>query len=208
MLEDIKSFEAAELVSTLSQLYSKMNNQWINFYGLIYKFKHLKTDLGYNDLRLKDDSIIKKSKLVKQMFNISVSLYSRINCICERFMKITKDGAELLDLYKGYDRTKLVEMLRLSAEKLEQAIQDNVIKPELSRKELRKVIKQLNGEYYEEHGITLEELESVPYTRTIKEHFDKLELKKFSKLELVNLYIDLQKKFEIMKNKKIAPAQK
>ena len=208
MLENIKSIEAVEIIISLNNLYSKMNNQWIDFYGLVYKFKHLKTDLGYNDLRLKDNSIIKKSKLVKQMFNISVSLYSRVNSICERFMRITDSGAELLDIYKGYDRTKLIELLQLSSDKLEQAMESNIINPNLSRKELRKVVKELNGEYYEEENITLEELDSIPYTRTIKEHFDKSELKKFSKLELVNLYIDLQKKFEFMKSKKSAPAQK
>ncbi len=208
MIDKVSSLEALTILKKMKSIYFNTNTSWINFYGVIYKFKGLKTDLGYNDLRLIDGTIIKKSKLVKQLFGISESLYSRISALCERFMDIKEDEVSLMEDFKEYDRTKLIELLQLTAEDLSCAIKEGYITPELSRKDLRIVIRRINGDYAEESKPTPEEEEEISYVRTFREHWTKKDLQILAKQELISLYIDLQRKYESIKSKKIAPAQK
>lgn len=202
MIDSLKSEDAITLLKKMKSVYYNTSSSWIGFYGLVYRFKQLKTDLGYNDLSLSDGSIIKKSKLVRALFDISESLYSRISSLCERYMDLSGEEFCLLDQYKDYDRTKLIELLQLTEEKLLDGIEEGFITPELTRRELRFIIKKLNGKIDEESKPTPEEEMEIPYVRTYREHWNKKDLQMLSKQELVSLYIDLQKKFEEIKSKK------
>lgn len=130
-----------------------------------------------------------------------------VNCFRE-FIDGTEIGhVHIKTLYAGFSPSKLFELLPLSYRTRENAIDNKLITPQMTVKEIRAYIKSLkaNGgnveKVVESHDCNDFKEEDIPMAYNPKNHYSIEYFDSMSKKQLVNAIWDLQKYVETLKSK-------
>lgn len=196
------------LINKMADCVKDLKNKELEFFYTIYNFKAQRTKLGFSDLILDGDRVIKKADLLNKVFGISKGTYSKIIKVCERFVSCPiGQSPRYIDLVANFSSSKLFELLALNDEQLRVSIMNNVIYATMPLRELRKKIKEiLNPEIedIDESSFIPDNEDEVPPTVDVREGFTMDELKKYKKEELIKMYLDLQMAYFKQKNKKVS----
>ena len=134
-------------------------------------------------------------------FGFDKSAISRMcNCF-EKFMIVKNNECILATEYKDFTNSRLYEMLPLEKVDVVNLVCTRVIKPEMSVKQIRKVVKSYLNKDNEKTETEFDE-EEIPDIYDPKQTYDFDYFNSMTKNELVNMIMMLQEEYQKMKKEK------
>jgi len=202
MYRYIKERKVKEILEKMVLQFNNIEESWMNFYLSIYDFKVLKTDYGYMDVLLSSGEVVKKSAIVKDKFNISTSLYSRITRLVDRFFVLDNNNS-LICLrcdVKDFNRSNLLELLYLTDEQIAEGLSFGMISPTSSVSEIRKYVKTLKEDKNKipskDELMQVQENLKKSKSLNVHNHLTDTDLRRLSKGQIVLMYLELQQLYE------------
>lgn len=212
-LQTDKSLE--RLIKSIDTIFGRDNKNFADLCFYTYRLKKLFTDYSHagrwvysvSDVLYSFDSIMKG-------FGLDNSQTSRLIACFEKFcslsdLDITKATCAILNEFTGFSRSKLFELLTIPNEQLIKDLQNNVLRPDFTVKQLRQYVKNYNALQKQQQKISSETKEpeeqslsddEIPEAYNPKQHYDFDYFESKNKAQLLNIVWDLQKEYERLKN--------
>lgn len=207
-----KSLE--RLIKSIDTIFCRDNKNFADLCFYTYRLKKLFTDYSHagrwvysvSDVLYSFDNVMKG-------FGLDNSQTSRLIACFEKFCSlsdsdITKATCAILNEFTGFSRSKLFELLTIPNEQLIKDLQDNVLRPDFTVKQLRQYVKNYNALQKQQQKISSETKEpeeqslsddEIPEAYNPKQHYDFDYFESKNKAQLLNIVWDLQKEYERLK---------
>lgn len=192
-----------ELLNCLCHCY---NNNQFNFAKVCFTIYSIWDYCKNNYWKAKDNEYYNSYKLLEK-FGFDKKAVSRYKSSFERFIQgSTIENVFVKPLYFGFSPSKLFEMLTLSYETLEIAIDNQLINPCMTVKQIRELVKTIkNGTDFAEKVLedNIEEIneEEIPMAYDPSKHYEDKYFMGLAKSQLVNNIITLQEHCEKLQEK-------
>lgn len=193
------------LVNCLRYCYDK--NQ-TNFAKTCFTIYSIWNYCKYNYWKAKNNEYYNSYKLLAK-FGFDKNAVSRYKCAFEHYVQGTAfENVSIKTFYFGFSPSKLFEMLVLSSETLDNAIDSKLITPEMTVKEIREIIKTIkNGtdnaeKVLEDSGKTEINEEEIPMAYDPKQEYEFSYFESKTKNQLLNIVWELQKAYQKLKSSK------
>lgn len=198
---DFEDKELSLLIKDLKQCFYKQQNSFIETCVTIHKiWSYCKG----NYYKAKDNEYYNSYKLLAK-FGFDKKAVSRYKQCFEKFI-VGDDGHYTLfpQLY-GFTSSKLFELLTLSDETIFNAIDNKLVKPEMTVKQIREFIKSLKdgtdkAEKVVEDTTEINE-EDIPLVYDPKQEYEYSYFESKTKNQLLNIVWELQKAYQKLKSK-------
>lgn len=198
---DFEDKELSLLIKDLKQCFYKQQNSFIETCVTIHKiWSYCKG----NYYKAKDNEYYNSYKLLAK-FGFDKKAVSRYKQCFEKFV-VGDDGHYTLfpKLY-GFTSSKLFELLTLSDETIFNAIDNKLVKPEMTVKQIREFIKSLKdgtdkAEKVVEDTTEINE-EDIPLVYDPKQEYEYSYFESKTKNQLLNIVWELQKAYQKLKSK-------
>ena len=199
---DFEDKELSLLIKDLKQCFYKQQNSFIETCVTIHKiWSYCKG----NYYKAKDNEYYNSYKLLAK-FGFDKKAVSRYKQCFEKFI-VGDDGHYTLfpQLY-GFTSSKLFELLTLSDETIFNAIDNKLVKPEMTVKQIREFIKSLKdgtdkAEKVVEDTTEINE-EDIPLVYDPKQEYEYSYFESKTKNQLLNIVWELQKAYQKLKGEK------
>lgn len=206
VLNDIR-FEDNNLMGLLTTLKSLYCDKQTNFAQMCFTIYSICDYCKNNYYKAKNNELYNSHKLLEK-FGFDKNSISRYKLCYERYCQgTTFETVVLKQYYYYFTPSKLFEMLSLSYNTLENAIDNKIIKPEMTVKQIREYIKHLKDgtdkadKVLEDNSSVEIKEEEIPlaYNPTQEYEYSYFETK--TKNQLLNIVWQLQKEYQKLKKK-------
>ncbi len=198
-------FEDKELNELCKCLVSCYGNNQYTFAKTCFSIYNIWSYCKSNYFKAKNNEYYNSYKLLAK-FGFDRKSVSRYKSCYEKFIQgTTIENVAVKTYFYGFSPSKLFELLPLSYETLENAIDKHFITPDMTVKQIREYVKQMVGEDATDKVVeqTVEEIneDEIPdaYDPNKKYEFSYFENK--SKSQLLNIVMTLQTAYQKLKNK-------
>lgn len=212
-LQTDKSLE--RLIKSIDTIFGRDNKNFADLCFYTYRLKKLFTDYSHagrwvysvSDVLYSFDSIMKGFGLDNSQTSRLLSCFDKFCCLSES--DITKASCTIINEFAGFSRSKLFELLTIPNEQLIKDLQDKVLRPDFTIKQLRQYVKNYNALQKQQQKISNEPNEpeeqspsddEIPEAYNPKQHYDFYYFESKNKAQLLNIVWDLQKEYERLKN--------
>lgn len=198
---DFEDKELSLLIKDLKQCFYKQQNSFIETCVTIHKiWSYCKG----NYYKAKDNEYYNSYKLLAK-FGFDKKAVSRYKQCFEKFIVGDDGHYTLFPRLYGFTSSKLFELLTLSDEKIFNAVDNKLIKPEMTVKQLREFIKSLKdgtdkAEKVVEDTTEINE-EDIPLVYDPKQEYEYSYFESKTKNQLLNIVWELQKAYQKLKSK-------
>ena len=211
-LQTDKSLE--RLIKSIETIFDRDNRNFADLCSYTYRLKKLFDDYknagrwvySVNDVLYSFDSIM-------QGFGFDNSQTSRLIACFEKFCcfsdsNIEKASCKIICEFANFSRSKLFELLTIPTEQLLKDLQDKVLRPDFTIKQLRQYVKNYNALQKQQQKISIEPKEpeeqspsddEIPEAYNPKQHYDFDYFESKNKAQLLNIVWELQKEYERLK---------
>ncbi len=199
---DFEDSQLSQMVNCLAHCY---NNNQINFAKLCFTIYSIHAYCKNNYWKAKDNEYYNSYKLLAK-FGFDKKAVSRYRQSYEKFIQgCVIENVSVKPYFHGFSPSKLFELLPLSYETLETAIDKKVIRPEMTVKEIREYLKTLKegtdkAETVIEDPVINEEEIPLAYNPVQEYEYSYFESK--TKNQLLNIVWELQKAYQKLKGEK------
>lgn len=188
--------ELDNLVMLLNNCYNKQQSHFAELCFTIYSIWHYCKD---NYFKAKDNEVYNTYKLLKK-FGFEKQMVLNYKRSYESFCQgDTIQTVSVKEYFHDFSPSKLFEMLPLSYETLENAIDYEFIKPEMTVKKIRLLVKDLkSGKFVEtvvEQTPVINE-EDIPFVYDPKQEYEYSYFEAKTKNQLLNIIWDLQTAYQ------------
>lgn len=207
-----KSKEIANYIKSINKCFIKDNNNFVDLCYYVYNLKALFD--GYFYLPCRD----KKGKNytfkdIMDSFSLNDTDISRLCSCYEKFVIVDSDNKKpaLIEEFKYFSKSKLVELITVPNEQLLQDIKTKVLRADMSvktirdyvknYKELQKQNKKLFDKIEDDQEEKVDE-EDIPMAYNPKLHYDFSYFENKTKAQLLNIVWQLQTEYEKLKKEK------
>ncbi len=200
---EFEDVELSILVRSLSHCFDKQQENFIYICKDVYRiWKYCKG----NYWKAKDNEYYNSYKLLEK-FGFDKKAVSRYKQCYEKFIVDNEVTFALAIPLQGFTSSKLFELLPLSQETVFELVNKQIIRPEMTVKQIREYIKNLNDEDNPEKVIedtSLSEIneEDIPMAYDPKQEYEYSYFESKTKNQLLNIVWELQKAYQKLKNKK------
>jgi hypothetical protein len=200
---EFEDVELSILVRSLSHCFDKQQENFIYICKDVYRiWKYCKG----NYWKAKDNEYYNSYKLLEK-FGFDKKAVSRYKQCYEKFIIDNEVTFALAIPLQGFTSSKLFELLPLSQETVFELVNKQIIRPEMTVKQIREYIKNLNDEDNPEKVIedtSLSEIneEDIPMAYDPKQEYEYSYFESKTKNQLLNIVWELQKAYQKLKNKK------
>lgn len=198
---DFEDKELSLLIKDLKQCFYKQQNSFIETCVTIHKiWSYCKG----NYYKAKDNEYYNSYKLLAK-FGFDKKAVSRYKQCFEKFIVGDDGHYTLFPRLYGFTSSKLFELLTLSDETIFNAVDNKLIKPEMTVKQLREFIKSLKdgtdkAEKVVEDTTEINE-EDIPLVYDPKQEYEYSYFESKTKNQLLNIVWELQKAYQKLKSK-------
>lgn len=187
-------------IDSLRECFDGNNNNFCKMCQTIYSiWSYCKG----NYFLAKDNEYYNSYKLLAK-FGFDKKAVSRYKNCYERF--VHQESCSLFAIYEDFSPSKLFELLVLSDETTKDLIIRKLIKPTMSIKQIREVIKSVSGKDTQKDKVvednTIINEEEIPMAYNPKNEYEYSYFESKTKNQLLNMIWDLQKEYQKLKNKK------
>lgn len=206
-MENFKNYKVEFFDENINDLVNGLNYAYsfsqTSFAHLCFSVRKIIDYFKNNYIRAKDDKYY-SSTLLLNAFGFTNSTISKLNRSFDYFCELlTKEVPIVKDFYRSFSPSKLFELLPLSLLDVESAIEKSIITPDLSVKEIRKIVKQIvNGDpavNVSENLMEFIDESEIPMAYNPTQVYSIDYFKKQSKNQLINIVLQLQDEFQKLK---------
>lgn len=210
---DIPVMEDEELQLIVEKLQNQYKKNQLNFANTCYYVYSIVEYYKNKKYYLKDKKgYWYSATTLLEKFGFDKTSVSRYKSCFERFVSMSslveEDKCQLIEQYQSYSPSKLFELLVLDEEAIKKCFEMRIIKPDMTVKEIRKVVKSLiNGD--EALKVASPEIEKeeinedeIPMVYDPVKDYDFEYFRSKSKNQLLNMIWALQQAYQKLKNKK------
>lgn len=193
-----------ELVKYLKQCFS--NNQ-INFAKLSFTIYRIVNYVGVNTYKKAATDEYYTSVTLLEAFGFDKSSVTKYKQSYEKFCQGTSiENVCLKSYFNGFSSSKLFELLPLSNETLENAIDKKLISPEMTVKKIREYVKSLKNGNLDCYNVIEDTKnineEEIPMAFDSKQEYEYSYFESKTKSQLLNIVWDLYKENQKLKKEK------
>ena len=201
---EMEDKELSKLLDLLKDIY---NDNQDTFAELSFTIHKIWTYCKNNYWKAKNNELYNSYKLLAK-FGFDKKAVSRYKTCFERFV----DGdtiftVSLTSRYYDFAPSKLFEMLTLSNETLENAIDNKLIRPDMTVKQIREIIKTIKDgtdkveKVLEDSSVTEINEEEIPLVYNPKQEYEYSYFESKTKNQLLNIVWQLQTEYQKLKKK-------
>lgn len=199
IISNCPEMEDVELGFLLKNLFNCYYNNQISFAKTCYSIYKIWEYCKDKCFKAKDNEYYDCYKPLKK-FGFDKKAVSRYKCSYERFCQGNSLTNVFVKVYfDGFSPSKLFELLPLSYETLENAIDSKLIKPEMTVKEIRTFVRTLKSgqpvETVVEQKVSIDESE-IPFVYDPKKEYEYSYFESKTKNQLLNIVWELQKAYQ------------
>ena len=207
-----KSKEIANYIKNINKCFTKDNNNFIELCYYVYNLKALFDSYYYVPCRDKKGKNYTFKDIIDN-FGLNDTDISRLCSCYNKFVIVDSDNKNpvLIEEFKYFSKSKLVELITVPNEQLLQDIKTKVLRPDMSVKTIRDYVKNYkelqrqNKKLFEEKEEKQEEEineEDIPMAYNPKLHYDFSYFEDKTKAQLLNIVWQLQTEYERLKKEK------
>lgn len=204
-IENIPEFDDVnlqELINNLKNCYRDNQNNFAKVSFLIYKISN-----DYGSYIVSNDNKCYRANELLEKFGFDKTQVTRYKQSFNEFCQgTTLENVHVKEIYFGFSPSKLFELLKLSYLTREKAIEKEIIRPDMTIKQIRDYIKTLKNDDAEKKVLSDEELESedeeIEQAYNPKQYYEFDYFKGKNKSQLINIVWELQKEYQKLLNKK------
>ena len=198
---DFEDKELSLLIRNLKECFYKKQNTFVETCVIIY---NIWSYCKGNYYKAKDNEYYNSYKLLAK-FGFDKKAVSRFKQCFEKFIVGDKGHYTLFPQLYGFTSSKLFELLTLSNDTVFNAIENKLIKPEMTVKEIREFIKSFKdgtdkSEKVVEDTTEINE-EDIPLAYNPKQEYEYSYFESKTKNQLLNIVWELQKAYQKLKSK-------
>ena len=203
ILSDIE-FEDDKLYWLVERLRDNFKQTQYNFAKICESIYNIWSYCKGSYYLAKDKEYYNSYRLLEK-FGFNKQAVSRYKQCYEKY--VNKQHSIIDSLYAGFNSSKLFELLPLSKETIDTAINNKIIRPEMTVKEIREYVKTLkNGtdkaeKVIEDTSTEINE-DEIPMAYDPTKEYEYSYFEKMSKNQLLNIVWELQKAYKKLKDKK------
>ena len=193
-----------ELLNCLCHCY---NQNQINFAKISFTIYSIWNYCKNNYWKAKNNELYNSHKLLEK-FGFDKKAVSRYKCSFERYIQgTTIENVSVKTFYYGFAPSKLFEMLSLSYETLDNAIDNKLIRPDMTVKQIREIIKTIKDgtdkaeKVLEDSSTTEINEEEIPLVYNPKQEYEYSYFESKTKNQLLNIVWQLQTEYQKLKKK-------
>ena len=210
--EDVKKLE--NFIKQLDKCFSRDNQNFAEMCYLVFNMKELFNNFKYKRIYAKGardkfscgytfDSIMAG-------FGLDNTQTCRMYSCYEKFVtKLENEKPTLIEEFKNFSKSKLIELITVPNEQIIKDIQQRVLREDMSVKSIRDYVKNYReltkaNSKLDKDKEDKEEIieEDIPMAYNPKQHYDFDYFETKSKAQLLNMIWDLQKEYENLKKEK------
>ena len=200
---EFEDIELSSLVKSLSHCFDKQQESFIFICKDVYRIWNY---CKRNYWKAKDNEYYNSYKLLEK-FGFDKKAVSRYKQCYEKFIVDNKVTFALAIPLQNFTPSKLFELLPLSQETIFELVNKQLIRPDMTVKQIREYIKTLNGGDKLEKVIedtASEEIneEEIPKAYDPKQEYEYSYFESKTKNQLLNIVWELQKAYQKLRNKK------
>lgn len=202
-----------KLITKLNNVFTKDNKNFAELCFVTYRIKKL-----FDDYRISGCWVYDRKKVlytfdsIMQGFGLDSTQTSRLLSCYDKFCYLScsdldKATCSIITEFEDFSKSKLFELLTIPNEQILKDLQTNVIRTDMTIKQLREYVKnykalqkqnsKLDNESKEEQTEEIEE--DIPEAYNPKQHYDFEYFEQKNKAQLLNIVWDLQKEYERLK---------
>ena len=202
-----------KLITKLNNVFTKDNKNFAELCFVTYRIKKL-----FDDYRISGCWVYDRKKVlytfdsIMQGFGFDNTQTSRLLTCYDKFCCLScsdldKASCIILVEFDNFSKSKLFELLSVPNQQILKDLQHNVIRTDMTIKQLREYVKnykalqkqnsKLDNESKEEQTEEIEE--DIPEAYNPKQHYDFEYFEQKNKAQLLNIVWDLQKEYERLK---------
>ena len=204
VISDI-DFEDERLQTLIVDLRKCFVNSQTNFAKTCDTIYHIWSYCKGNYWKAKDNEYYNSYKLLEK-FGFNKQAVSRYKQCYEKF--IHTQSCTVDSQYLGFSSSKLFELLPLSKETIDTAINNKIITPDMTQKQLREHVKTLKNGCLDKPEKVIEDISKeineneIPMAYDPTQKYEYSYFEKMSKNQLLNIVWELQKAYQKLKDKK------
>lgn len=206
-IPEMEDVELCKLVNGLQDVFKKNSNNFALQCFYVYKiclyYDELQNNTGKAYLKAKD-TLYYSARTLLERFGLNEKTISRLRrCYLAYCHGTLPTSVCLYNWAEEFTPSKLFEMLILESRYVMSLISEKIIRPDMTVKEIRKIIKQLRGEK-EDEKLKKEEIDEskIPMAYDPTKKYDFEYFKKQTKPALINMICALQDAYQKLKSKK------
>jgi len=202
------------LIKSIDTIFDRDNRNFADLCFYTYRLKKLFTDYNnvgrwvysVSDVLYSFDGIMQGFGLDNSQTSRLISCFEKFCCLSDS--NIEKASCKIICEFANFSRSKLFELLTIPTEQLLKDLQDKVLRPDFTIKQLRQYVKNYNALQKQQQKISSEEKEpeeqspsdnEIPEAYNPKQHYDFDYFESKNKAQLLNIVWDLQKEYERLK---------
>lgn len=187
------------VVNISEKIKSCINSSNTNFCEMCYLLSSLQSAFRWSLLKV-NGQFIDFYQYVEQAFGLAKSTANKYINVYKKFCCFAGETVRLSSAYEGFTISKLCELLKVSDKQLLEDLKSNKLVYTMTKKEIREYVKALKGE--DNANKVLEENTAIDVSYNNKMHYTADFFKDFSKQNLIDFILEMQKAYEDMKSNK------
>ncbi len=203
----------SKLITKLDNIFKKENKNFAELCFITYRIKKLFEDYNQSGFWVYNNKdILYSFDSIMQGFGLDSTQTSRLLSCYDKFCYLScsdldKSTCNIITEFEDFSKSKLFELLTIPNEQILKDLQTNVIRADMTIKQLLEYVKnykalqkqnsKLDNESKEEQTEEIEE--DIPEAYNPKQHYDFEYFEEKNKAQLLNIVWDLQKEYERLK---------
>lgn len=186
------------VVNISEKIKNCINSSNTNFCEMCYLLSSLQNSFKWTLLKV-NGNYINFYQYVEKAFGLAKSTANKYINVYNKFCCLAGETVKLTSAYEGFTISKLSELLKVSDKQLLEDLKSNKLVYTMTKKDIREYVKSLKGK--DNANKVLEENTAIDVSFNKKIHYTADFFKDFSKQNLIDFILEMQKAYENVKSK-------